>query len=374
MKRRTFLKGAAVTAATSAALAACGGEGSSEKGQAPAIVKKRRQLKMVTCWPKLYPGSGVSAENVAQHVRDATEGAIDIKVFAAGELVPAFEAMDAVSNGVADIYHGTDYYWQGKHRALNFFTGIPLGLTAAEANAWLYFGGGQELWDELSARFNVKALPVNNTGTQMGGWFKKEINSLEDLKGLKMRITGLAGEVYRRLGAATVTLPGGDIFLALQQGTIDATEWVGPWTDLALGLQRITKYYYFPCFQEPGSVGSLGFNLDLWNNFSLAEKTVFRTIAAEENVRSHAEYTIRNGEALEVLVQEHGVELKRFNDDILDAFVRISKEVVEEIATADDLSQRIYESWNRVRTHAMAYSTVADAAFLELRRRALGSR
>lgn len=241
MKRRSFRR-APLTGLAAATMAA------------PAIAQaKPRQLKMVTTWPKNYPGLGVSAERLATRIREMTEGQIDIKVFAANELVPPLECFDTVSSGAADIYHGAEYYWQGKSKAFNFFTAVPFGMTAAEINAWIYHGGGQELWDELSARFKIKAFMCANTGVQLPGWYRNEIKSLDDLKGLSIRMPGLGGEVMRRLGAASVTLAGPDIFPALQNRTIDAAEWVGPWNDMAFGFYRLAKYYYWPGFHEPGS-------------------------------------------------------------------------------------------------------------------------
>ena len=232
---------------------------------------------MVTTWPKNFPGLGTGAQRLADRITNGTEGRIEVKLFSAGELVPPFESFDAVSQGTADMYHAAEYYWQGKSKAFNFFATVPFGLTASEVDAWIYHSGGQALWDELSADFNLKPLMAGNTGVQWGGWFNKEINSIEDFKGLKMRMPGLGGEVLRRLGAAAVALPGGEIFPALQAGTIDATEWVGPWNDLAFGFYKITKYYYWPGFHEPGTILSLGINKDVWESLSASDQSLIET-------------------------------------------------------------------------------------------------
>jgi len=250
---------------------------------APAIAQGKRELKLVTAWPKNFPGLGTGAQRFADRVTAATAGRITVKLFASGELVPAFEAFDAVSTGSADMYHAAEYYWQGKSKAFNFFAGVPLGMTAPEFDAWIYYGGGQALWDELSAGFNLKTLLCGNTGPQMGGWFKKEINSVEDLKGLKIRMPGLGGEVMRRIGAAAVSMPGGEIFTSLQSGAIDATEFVGPWNDLALGFYKITKNYYYPGFQEPGTANGLGINKAVWESLTEDEQALFTKLIKRPN-------------------------------------------------------------------------------------------
>ncbi|WP_462322691.1 TRAP transporter substrate-binding protein, partial [Halochromatium sp.] len=226
MQRRAFLTSAG---AATVALGA---------GMKPAVAKAEHKWKMVTTWPKNFPGMGTGANKLAELIGQMSGGRIEVKVYGAGELVPAFEIFDAVSRGTAEMGHGAAYYWKGKSEAAQFFASVPFGLTAQEMNSWLYYGGGMELWKELYAGFGLVPAAAANTGVQMGGWFNKEINSLEDLKGLKMRIPGLGGEVLRRAGGTPVSLPGGEIFTSLQSGNIDATEWVGPYNDLAFGLYK----------------------------------------------------------------------------------------------------------------------------------------
>jgi len=235
---------------------------------------------MVTTWPKNFPGLGTGAQRLADRITAMTEGRIAVKLFAAGELVGAFDSFDAVSQGNAEGYHAAEYYWQGKSKAFNFFTAVPFGLTASELNAWIYHGGGQELWDELAADFGLKSFLAGNTGVQMGGWFAKEVNSVDDFKGLKFRMPGLGGEVLRRMGAAVVALPGGEIFPALQSGAIDATEWVGPWNDLAFGFHRIVKFYYFPGFHEPGSGLAFSMNKKVWDGLPDSDKAIVEAACA----------------------------------------------------------------------------------------------
>jgi TRAP-type mannitol/chloroaromatic compound transport system substrate-binding protein len=372
MKRREFLT--VTAAAGAAALAGCGqqnGAGQAPDG-APAVLRKKRTLKMVTSWPKNFPGLGMSAERVAQRITDITEGAITVKVYAAGELVGAFEAFDAVSSGTADLAHHADYYQQGKSKAFPFFTSVPFGLTAEELAAWIYFDGGQQLWDELYARFNAKPLLACATGAQMGGWYRREIKSLEDFKGLKVRMPGVGGEVIRRLGAAVVALPGGDIFTALQQGAIDGAEWVGPWNDLAFGFHKVAKHYYYPGFHEPGAALALAVNLSVWNDLTDSERKLFEDIASHECLYSLCEYKVRNAEAQQTLLKEHGISAKPFPDDVIRELGRVSGEVLEEIGRADDLTHRVYESFKTARAKYMTYAAISDEAFIMARRKVLG--
>jgi len=359
MKRRIFLKTSA--AAGIGAMTTAG-------GAAPAIASGKIKLKMVTTWPKKFPGLGTRAEEFSRDVETATDGRIRIKVYAANELVPALGAFDAVQGGKADIYHGPDYYWQGKHKAFSFFTAVPFGLTAIELSQWINYGGGQELWDELAAAFNVKSLLCATTGIQMGGWYKKEINTIEDFKGLRIRMPGLGGEVMKRLGATPVTKAGGEIYLALSQGNIDASEWVGPWNDLAFGFHKITKYYYASAFHEPGAGIGAGFNLDVWNSLSKADQAIITAVAGDHYQKSLVEFNARNAIALKSLVEDHSVQIKTFSDEIMDRLVHISDELMQEVAQNDDLTRRIYNSYMDTRRAAMAWGGLAEEPYLKARR------
>lgn len=334
----------------------------------PAVIRGQRELKLVTTWPKNFPGLGMSPERIASRVTEMTDGALTIKVYAAGELVGALEAFDAASTGAADMYHGAEYYWQGKAKAFNFFTSVPFGMTAREIQAWIHHGGGQQLWDELSAKFKIRAFVAGNTGNQMGGWFNKEINTLDDLTGLKMRMPGLGGEVLRRLGASAVNLPGGEIFPALQSGAIDATEWVGPWNDLAFGFYKITKYYYYPGFHEPGSQLALGVNLDVWKSLPGWQQSIIQQACMAENEYSAAEFNAYNMASLRALIDEHGVQLRIFSDEILKEIGRVSGLVVREAGDEDELSRRIFASFLQARAQGMELSAINDEPYLAARR------
>jgi len=365
IKRRQLLTGGAVGAAGLAAGCDCGVPAGFD-GVASAI--QSRELKMVTTWPKDFPGLGTMAERTAQFITEMSGGAMRVRVFAAGELVSAFESFDAVSNGAADLYHGAEYYWVGKSPAFAFFTAVPFGMTAPEIMAWTEFGGGQELWDELSAGFNIKPFAAGNTGHQLAGWYKKEINSLEDLRGMKIRMPGLGGEVLRRIGASAVALSGGEIYQALQSGAIDGTEWVGPWNDLAFGFYREAKYYYWPGIHEPGAQLGVGVNLGLWEGMTLQEKSIIEGACHRANHLSIAEYIHHNANALDQLVNDHGVELRQMPDDVMAALARESKNVLEETAETDDLTARVFESYKISLERSMAWSRISDEAFMNKRR------
>ena len=360
MKRRKFVTSAATGGlATGAAVAA--------SFPAPAIAQGTRQLKMVTTWPKNFPGLGTGAENLAKRITAMSDGALDVKVFAAGELVPPFESFDAVSSGNAEMSHSVSYYWQGKTPAFNFFATVPFGLTATEQAAWIAYGGGQELWDEVCADFNVKPFPRASTGVQMGGWFNKEINSLDDFQGLKFRMPGLGGEVLRRLGAAVVNLPGGEIFPALQAGTIDGTEWVGPWNDLAFGFYKVAKFYYGPGFHEPATTGEVLLNKAVWEDMSDSEKALIEAAIQAEAWREFAEYNATNADSLKTLLDEHGVQLRSFTPELFAEIRKVSAEVVAEVGATDEATKKVYDSYMAFQEKAIGWSKLSEQGYLNAR-------
>jgi len=366
LNRRNLLRGAGLMGAA-AVVAACDSGQKSTAGGAPGVITKQRQLKMVTSWPKNFPGLGTGAERLAKRIELLSDGNIKVKVYAAGELVGALGGFDAVSQGKADMYHAAEYYWQGKSPAFNFFAAVPMGMTASEMNAWVRFEGGQELWDELSGGFGIKPFLAGNTGVQMGGWFKKDVNSLEDFQGLRIRMPGLSGEVLKRVGAAPVTKQGGEIFQALSQGNIDATEWIGPWNDLAFGFHSIVKHYYYPGIHEPGTSLSLGLNKALWEDMTPQEQEIIRAASAAENDIMYAEFTAGNARALETLINDHGVKLKRFSDDILRELGRISATVLADAAKSDAITARVYESFETARKGGIRWGAISEQAFAHAR-------
>jgi len=339
---------------------------------APNLSKNRLELRMATSWPKDFPGLGQMPNRFAEAMRLMSDGRIDVKVFAAGELVGATECFDATSTGAADMYHAGEYYWQGKARGFTFFTAVPLGMTAAEIMGWIDFGGGQELWDDLSAQFNVKAFQAGNTGHQTGGWFKRRMETLDDFKGLRMRMPGLGGEVLKELGGTSVLLPGGEIYQALQSGSIDATEWVGPWNDLALGFYREAPYYYAPGFHEPGSSLSLGINLDVWNSLTQSEQNMVRFSCKAANDAAIGEYTYKNAIALEELKTKHGIKPQFFNTAILKKIGEVSDQIVDDFANSDPVTRKIADSYFKTRNQMRYWTQMSEGRFIAAREAALG--
>jgi TRAP-type mannitol/chloroaromatic compound transport system substrate-binding protein len=334
---------------------------------APArINRSRRKFNMVTTWPKGLPGLGRAAERVSERVYAMSDGLMEIKVFAAGELVPAFESFDAVANGSADMYHGAEYYWTAKSSAFPFFTAVPFGMTAQEIMGWIDFGGGQELWDELSGQFGVKAIQGANTGHQMGGWFRKEINSLDDLVGLKMRIPGQGGDVLRALGGSAISLSGGEIYQALQTGSIDATEWVGPWNDYSLGFHREAPYYYGPGFHEPGASLAVGMNLKVWESLTPGEQAIIKAACESVNHTSLGEFTYQNSVYLDLLVREHGTKLRSFPPEVVKAMAEAAADV-RAASGKDGIEKRIYESFETSLKLMRGWAKVSDGAYYTAR-------
>jgi len=336
--------------------------------QAPAIAGKAPiKWKMVTTWPKNFPGLGTGANTVARVINEMSGGRLQVKVYGAKELVPAFESFDAVSRGTAQMGHAGAYYWKGKAQAVQFFSAVPFGLTAQEMNGWLYYGGGMELWREVYAPFGLLPMAAGNTGTQMGGWFNKEINTLKDLKGLKMRIPGLGGEVLSRVGGTPVTLPGGEIFTSLQSGAIDATEWVGPYNDLAFGFHKAAKYYYYPGWHEPGTTLECFVNKKAFEALPQDLQKIVEYASKIANQDMLAEYTARNNAALHELTSKHKVQLRRYPDEVLKKLKSISDQVVGELAAKDPQSGKVFDSFRKFRDQVVAFSDVAERAYMNAR-------
>ena len=380
MDRRKFVSALGLGLGA-AALAGCGQNESENKpaaggdnAPAKAADNEVREWKLVTAWPKNYPGLGTGANRFAERVTAMSGGRLTIKVHGAGELVPAMGVFDAVRDGSAEMGHSASYYWKGKHPATPFFTAVPFGLTAQELNSWVNFGGGQELWDELYGEFGIKPLPCGNSGTQMAGWFRKEINSLEDIKGLKIRAPGLAGEVMQRIGATPVQMPGGEVFTSMQTGALDAADWVGPYNDLTFGLHKVAKYYYYPGWQEPGAMLELMINKEKWDALPEDLQAIVKSAAEAENQHIYDEFTARNAEALKQLVNEHGVELRRLPDEVLQALEKTSQEAVEDLVAGNDQARRIYESYRDFRDSVMPYIAVAEQSALNVRSTVLGQK
>ena len=334
---------------------------------AAATPEKVFHWKLVTTWPKNFPGLGTAPEHFAERVAAMSNGRLQIKVYGANELVPAMGVFDAVSGGAAEMGHSAAYYWKGKVPAAPFFTTIPFGMNAQEMNAWLKYGGGMKLWRDLYAKYNLVPLPGGNTGVQMAGWFKKEIKSVDDLKGLKMRIPGLAGEVFERLGGVPVTLPGGQIFTSMQTGAIDAAEWVGPYNDLTFGFYKVAKYYYYPGWHEPGPMLEFIINKDAWNRLPPDLQAIVTNAAGAVNQDMLDEYTARSNTALKELVEQHGVQLRKLPDDVIEALRKATNEVMQETIAKDADAKKIYESYTTFQKNVEPYIKISEQAYLETR-------
>jgi TRAP-type mannitol/chloroaromatic compound transport system substrate-binding protein len=349
-------------------LVGCGGDrDAASPDREQQATQKTYQWKMVTTWPKNFPGLGMAAENFAELVARMSGGRLKVKVYGAGQLVPAMEVFDAVSQGTVEMGHGASYYWKGKSPTTALFTTIPFGLNAQEMNGWLHYGGGMALWRELYEPFNLIPLAAGNTGVQMAGWFNREINSLADLKGLKMRIPGLGGEVISRMGVEAVNIPGGDLYIAMQTGVIDATEWVGPYNDLAFGFHQVAKYYYYPGWHEPGPTLELMVNKQAFSSLPDDLQAIVEGAARVINQDMLDDYTARNNGALKELVESHGVEVRPLPDEVLAELNRVTDQVLEEIANKDPLFKRVYESQNAFKTGVMDYHKISEEAYYRAR-------
>lgn len=357
MDRRQFLKKVGIGAAATGTAAAV---------SAPAIAaSKRFNWKLVTTWPPNFPIFQEGVERFAKEVTQMSGRRLRIKVFAGGKLVPPLETFDAVSQGSVEMGHGAAYYWAGKVPAAQFFTAVPFGLNAQGMNAWLYHGGGLELWREVYAKHNLVPLPMGNTGVQMGGWFKREINSMQDLKGLKMRIPGLGGKVIAKAGVNPVLLAGGEIYTALERGTIDATEWVGPYHDERLGLYRAAKYYYSPGWHEPGPVLELTVNKAAWESLPKEYQLILEKAAAASNISMLSEFEAKNLQALRTLQEKYKVQVRRFPEEVLRELRKMTKDVLDEEASKDAEFKRVYDAYSAFQSTHRDWSELSEVAYAQ---------
>ncbi|MDT8398157.1 MAG: TRAP transporter substrate-binding protein [Pseudomonadales bacterium] len=366
---RTFSKRyrSGLLAAALFVLSACGAAPEQNEDTATAAPQQRYNWKMVTAWPKNFPGLGTAPEYFARKVEAMSGGRMKIRVYGAGELVPALEVFDAVSAGSAEMGHGAAYYWKGKVPEAQFFSALPFGLNGREMDAWIKYGGGGELWRELYAPFNLIPVRGGNTNVQMGGWFNKEINSVEDFRGLKMRIPGLGGEVLQRLGGVSVNLPGGELYTSLQTGVIDATEFTAPYNDLAFGFYDIAKYYYYPGWHEPGAIIEFIFNKQLFEALPADLQEIMLTAAEATNLEMEDEFTARNSGALKELVEKHHVDIRKFPDDLLQALQRISRQVTDELGTISPMAERIHASYRDFEAQVRNYHKISEEAYTKAR-------
>ena len=337
MDRRTFLRTSTVGGAAAAASTLA----------APAIAQDRITWRMVTTWPRNFPGLGVGAQRLADRITAASGGRLTVEVYSAGELVPPLQSLDAVIDGTAEMSHGAAYYWQNKSVALSFFTGVPFGMTSRELTGWVRFMGGQELWDEVYDQFGVQGFLSGDTGTQTGGWFKNEIHSLADLQGLRFRTPGLGGQVWQALGASVTNMAAGEIFQALQSGTLDAAEFVGPYNDLALGFYQVCNHYYTSSFVEPGLATEVVVDKAKYQALPADLQAIVRDVAQAEYDQVASDFTANDPRALQTLVNDHGVTLhSSFPDDVLEAAAAAAKNIIGGLLASDDeLTSRVARSF-----------------------------
>ena len=360
MDRRSFLKKSAVGGAAAAATSLA----------APAYAAGHRTLTMVTSWPRGFAVLDDAATYFNEAVNAMSGGDLTIDKKAPGELVGAFEVFDAVSAGQADLYHSADYYFIGQHPAYAYYTAVPFGATAQELTNWYYHGGGQELHDELGSIFGLKSFQAGNSGSQSGGWFRKEINSASDLQGLRFRMPGLGGKVLGELGASVQNIPGGELYQALSSGALDGLEWVGPFADERAGFQEVAKIYYTAGFHEPGSGLSCGMNLEVWESLSDQHKAIIDNATKATTHWQLAQTLANNGAALERL-QAQGVKTLQFPDDVWDAFGAASKKVMDE-NMSDELFARTRESFESSLASSASWIQKSDGYYVEQRTRVLG--
>ncbi len=361
--RRSFIRTSAIgaAAAASATLAA------------PAIAQGNQTWRMVTTWPRNFPGLGVGAQRLADRITAASDGQLTIQVFTAGEMVPALQSLDAVIDGSAEMSHGAAYYWQNKSVGLSFFTGVPFGMTSRELAAWVRYLGGQEIWDDIYAQFGVKGFLSGDTGTQAGGWFQNELSGIENVQGLRFRTPGLGGQVWQKMGASVTNLAGGEIFAALQSGTLDAAEFVGPYNDLALGFHQVRKHYYTSSFIEPGLATELVVDKAKYEALPANLQAIVADVCQAEYDQVASDFYANDPRALSTLVNEHEVIThSQFPDSILEAGAKAAKELLTEILNSDDaLTKRTAESFVQALNTLRTRTEGTDQTFLQARERFL---
>ncbi|NOZ10496.1 MAG: ABC transporter substrate-binding protein [Gammaproteobacteria bacterium] len=349
-------------------LTACGPDDKQNASQEKTTAAEAAKIfnwRMVTTWPPNFPIFQEGVERFAEEVKIMSGGRLNIKVYAGGQLVPPLQAFDAVSQGTVEMGHGAAYYWAGKIPAAQFFTAVPFGMNAQGMNAWFYGGGGLELWREIYKPYNLVPFPMGNTGVQMGGWFNKKIQSIKDLQGLKMRIPGLGGKVLAKAGGTPVLLAGGEIYTALERGTIDATEWVGPFHDLRLGLYRAAKFYYYPGWHEPGTALELIINDKAWQSLPDDLKLIVKTAARSASLSMFSEFEAKNLTALDTLKNQYNVEVYRFPQEVLDALRKLATEALDEEASKNADFKKVYEAYNKFRASNDAWNAISESAYAQ---------
>ena len=367
LKRKDFLKGVAIgTISLPFFIRSCGGQQMAQNRKAPGIISgKKDKWRMVTTWPPNFPVLGEGCNLFAKWVNEMSGGRMEIKVYGGGELVPALETFDAVRNGAAELGSGASYYWVGKAPAATFFTAVPFGMNAQQVNAWMFGGGGLKLYEELYANYGLIPFPGGNTGVQMGGWFNREINSVSDLQGLKMRMPGLGGQVLEKAGGTPVLLAGGEIFTGLERGVIDATEWIGPFHDYLMGFYQIAKYYYAPGWHEPGSELEIIVGKDKFEALPADLQAIIRSAALRMNHWILCEFEAKNSFYLGKLINEENVDIRNYPPEVLAKLKKHTGEVVEELISDDPSAKKVYENYETFRKNMVAWSKISEKVYYD---------
>ena len=361
--RKKFIKTLGLTGLGAALFTnSCASEVRSEN-DSQKVSGKKHKWKMVTTWPPNFPVLGEGCNYFADWVREMSNGRLDIKVFGGGELIPALETFDAVSSGTTEIGNGVAYYWAGKSAAAQFFGAVPFGLNAQQFNAWIYTGGGYELWAELYEKFNVIPLLAGNTGVQMGGWYNREINSIDDFKGLKMRIPGLGGKVLEKVGGTAVLSAGSEIYTNLERGVIDATEWIGPYHDYKMGFNKIAKYYYAPGWHEPGAALEMIVNKRKYDNLEPDLQAILKAASYRLNLWILSEFEVQNAIYLEKIKEEGDVEVRLLSEEVLTELRAKTEDVLIEVAESDPFAKKVYDSYTSFRKRYTNWSDLTEKAY-----------
>jgi TRAP-type mannitol/chloroaromatic compound transport system substrate-binding protein len=365
VNRKTFFKLlAAGTISIPFVVRSCGSQQMAQtSGSAGIISSTKYQWRMVTTWPPNFPVLGEGCNLFAKWVNEMSAGRIEIKVYGGGELVPSLETFDAVKSGAVELGSGAAYYWVGKAPAATFFTAVPFGMNAQQVNSWIVAGDGMKLWEELYSDFGLIPLPGGNTGVQAGGWFNREINSMKDLKGLKMRIPGIGGRVLEKAGGTPILLSGGDIYTGLERGVIDATEWIGPYHDYIMGYHQIAKYYYTPGWHEPGSELEIIINKDKFNSLPADLQAIIRTAAYRMNHWVLMQFEANNSEYLNKLINNEAVDVRQFPDEVISQLKVLTKEVIEELIEKDSFAKRVYENYVAFKTKQALWANSSERIY-----------
>lgn len=365
--RRNFIKnsiGLAGAAVTSAALTNCTGTKENQQSTVNIISNEKFKWRCVTTWPPNFPVLGEAVVNMAEELNSITNGRLEIKVYGGGELVPSLEVFDAVTQGAAQMGHGAAYYWAGKMPSAVFFCTIPFGMNAQQINSWMLYGDGWKLWKELYAQVNLIPFPCGNTGVQMGGWFNKEINTIQDLRGLKMRIPGMGGKVIARAGTAAVTMAGGELYTNLERGVIDATEWIGPYHDYLMGFHQVAKYYYYPGWHEPGSCLELIVNKKAFETLPKDLQLLVENTALKYNLSVLSEFEAKNNFYMQKILSESNAELRKFPDEVLKNLKIFADEAIEEIVEKDTFAKKVYANFSKFKKDIINWNKSSEQAIL----------